>query len=95
MPLTGGPTTTCNDSTCTFAPEENEQILDWALQTFPGAAEIEPISFAVPASLPGLAAWGGVSFHPSVTRSLRLLPTPEREGFFTARLRKLKPVNPT
>jgi 16S rRNA (cytosine1407-C5)-methyltransferase len=81
-------------STCTFAPEENEQVLDWALQTFLGALEIEALSFPAPTSLPGLAAWDGVSFHPSVARSLRLLPTPEREGFFTARLRKLRSVDP-
>jgi len=80
-------------STCTFAPEENEQVLDWAFQTFPEAIEMEPLSLSVPQSLKGLSAWEGTSFQPSVTRSVRVLPTTEMEGFFVARLRKLKTVD--
>src|SRR6185369_16351565 len=80
-------------STCTFAPEENEQVLDWALQTFENALEIEPLSLALPQTLKGLPAWEGTSFHPSVTRSARVLPTAELEGFFVARMRKTKTVD--
>ena len=35
-----------------------------------------------------------ISIGIPVVRSLRLLPTPEREGFFAARLKKIKSVTP-
>jgi 16S rRNA (cytosine1407-C5)-methyltransferase len=81
-------------STCTFAPEENEMVLNWALETFADALEIEGISIPLPVHTQGLSSWGDTRFHPSVTKSLRLLPAPDIEGFFVARLRKTKSVPP-
>lgn len=84
-------------STCTFAPEENEGVLQWAVETYPDTLELEDISVTLPYHSRGLTSWGGVKFHPSVAKSVRILPGPDIEGFFVARLRKTKsqpkPVN--
>ncbi len=79
-------------STCTFAPEENEMVLGWALETYEGAVESEDISTPLPAHTRGLAAWEDLKFAPTVVKSVRVLPTPDMEGFFVAKLRKLKSV---
>jgi 16S rRNA (cytosine1407-C5)-methyltransferase len=80
-------------STCTFAPEENEAVLDRALKTFGDALEV--IDAGLPATgpvaeaaLPALAEWDGRTFHPQVTKARRVLPDGLLEGFFVARLRK-------
>lgn len=75
-------------STCTFAPEENEAVVAWALEACGGAAELEPMSLGVPNRMAGLRAWEGRAFPPSLARAVRVLPTPLMEGFFIARLRK-------
>ena len=77
-------------STCTFAPEENEMILNWALETFKDALELLDISLSVSPLTRGLSGWPGSSFHPAVIKSLRILPSADTEAFFVARLRKTK-----
>lgn len=79
-------------STCTFAPEENEMILQWALETYGDALEVEKVTVPLPAHTQGLAAWGDLKFIPGVLKSLRILPTNDIEGFFVTRLRKSKSV---
>lgn len=75
-------------STCTFAPEENEGMVDWALSKFGAAVMLEPIALELPNRMPGLTRWEGKVFDPSVARTARILPTPDMEGFFLARFRK-------
>ena len=75
-------------STCTFAPEENEAVVDWALKKFAGARALEPVSLGFTNHLPGLAAWEKRAFDPSMKLARRILPTEDMEGFFIARLRK-------
>ena len=81
-------------STCTFAPEENEMVLQWALETYGDALKIEKISMALPAMTGGLARWGDLNFDPQVLSSLRVLPNQDMEGFFVAKLTKTKSVDP-
>jgi tRNA (cytosine49-C5)-methyltransferase len=81
-------------STCTFAPEENEGVLDWALQAYGDALELEEISIPLPLHTRGLAGWGGLRFHPSMGKAVRILPTADIEGFFLARLRKTGSLEP-
>jgi 16S rRNA (cytosine1407-C5)-methyltransferase len=78
-------------STCTFAPEENEGVVDWALKKFGASVSVEAIRLPVTNALAGLGAWEGKSFDPSVRRTVRVLPTASMEGFFLAKLRKLSP----
>jgi 16S rRNA (cytosine1407-C5)-methyltransferase len=81
-------------STCTFAPEENEMVVQWALETYAGALEVEAIMLPLPLHTHGLPQWGDAKFHPSVVKSVRVLPTPDVEGFFAVKFKKTKSVPP-
>lgn len=77
-------------STCTFAPEENEEVVDSALQSMSGLIELETIQWSVPNQNSGLVKWQGRALDSSLRKTLRILPTPEMEGFYAARIRKKK-----
>jgi len=72
--------------TCTFAPEENEAVLTRVLADAP--VRIEPVELPVPSS-PGLTAFEGTSFHPTLEMAHRLYPHHlDSGGLFMALLRK-------
>ncbi len=75
-------------STCTMAPEENEQVVDWLLKNYPNAIEIEMIDkFDLHA--PGLLGFEGQEFSPMLRNSLRIWPhLYGTNGFFAVKLRK-------
>lgn len=75
-------------STCTFAPEENEGVVDWLLRKTGGAIQLEEITLDAIPSYPALTAWNGKSFDPQVRHCLRVLPDGIMEGFFVAKLRR-------
>ncbi|WP_158853963.1 RsmB/NOP family class I SAM-dependent RNA methyltransferase [Halorhabdus sp. CUG00001] len=71
-------------STCTFAPEENEAILDYAIEeTTARLVEVDlPLD-----SRPGITEWEGDSFDPSVRKARRIYPhVNDTGGFFVAKL---------
>lgn len=73
-------------STCTYAPEENEAVLQPAIEA--GQAELIPIDIPFPRA-PGLEVWNGQRFHPSLKQAARFYPhLIDSWGFFIARLRK-------
>ncbi|ACV48935.1 MULTISPECIES: RsmB/NOP family class I SAM-dependent RNA methyltransferase [Halomicrobium] len=71
-------------STCTFAPEENEAVLDYALET--EACRLVP--FEIPlASTGGVTEWQGESYDDSVRQAHRIYPHHnDTGGFFCAKL---------
>lgn len=75
-------------STCAFAPEENEGVLDHVLQQFGDALHLEPLGLDLDNMLPPLPAWQDHGFTADLTHARRVLPTPVMEGFFVAKLRK-------
>lgn len=75
-------------STCTFSPEENEGVLQWALETFPDDLELLPIAVGFSNWMPGLSNWDGKTLDPSLRHSVRVLPDGTMEGFFVSLLRK-------
>ncbi|MGI9173850.1 MAG: RsmB/NOP family class I SAM-dependent RNA methyltransferase [Rhodothermales bacterium] len=75
-------------STCSFAPEENEAILDKTLRRFDGALHLEPLSLELENMQPPLESWQGRPFKSALRHARRLLPTETMEGFFVAKLRK-------
>ncbi len=77
-------------ATCSFAPEENEAILDKTLRTFGDALHLEPLGLDLPAMQPPLAQWQGKSFRHNLSEARRLLPTDVMEGFFLAKIRKVR-----
>lgn len=77
-------------STCTFAPEENEGVVNWFLEKCKSAdvANVEKITLPLPNQMPGLAKWEDQSFDPFLRSALRILPSPSMEGFFLVRILK-------
>ncbi len=75
-------------ATCTFAPEENEAIVDHALRKFAGQLQLLPIDMEIPGSMAGLSQWGKRRYDDSLRLTRRILPDGELEGFFVALLQK-------
>lgn len=76
-------------STCTYAPEENEAVVDAALAATGGALRLVPARVVGLAAEPGLTEWRGASFDPSLSGALRLWPhAAGTGGFFAAVLEK-------
>lgn len=78
-------------STCTFAPEENEGVVDWALRKSGDAVVIDPpVAKDKIQRYPCLEEWDKKKFNRQVEGCWRVLPTKDMEGFFIARFRKNK-----
>lgn len=78
-------------STCTFAPEENEQVVDWFLRKGKGrffTEKIFPSEFPGVKAYPAVEAWGDMTFSPEVSNSLRVMPGPLMDGFFITKFRR-------
>ncbi len=70
-------------STCSFAPEENEMVVDRLLQNF-GNITVEPIAYGSR----GLTRFGDLKFDSQLKYAQRLYPhLHDTTGFFIARLR--------
>lgn len=72
-------------STCSFAPEENEQIVDYALQKCP----LRVTETGLPIGDPGFTAPFGRAVDKTLSRARRFYPYKHgTEGFFICRLEK-------
>ena len=73
--------------TCTFAPEENEAVVDDILKSNP--VELEPINLPV-VHAPGLTSFDGVRYDPRLEGAARIYPHHfDSGGLFLAMLRRL------
>jgi len=73
-------------STCTYAPEENEAVVNEVLSS--GQAELLPVQIPIPHSQ-GLTSWQGEAYHADLVKALRFYPHQVNSwGFFIAHLRK-------
>ena len=77
-------------ATCTFAPEENEGVLDRVLRRDSIDACIEPLPGAIrpPSARDPLQAWESVSFEQDLRGAVRIMPDDTTRGFFIARIRR-------
>ena len=75
-------------STCTFAPEENEAVVDWALGKYPELVTLEPVTLPCENVSPGLTEWEDRVYHPSLHQTVRIMPNAVMEAFFLAKFRK-------
>jgi NOL1/NOP2/sun family putative RNA methylase len=76
-------------STCTYAPEENEAVVDAVLRAAGPALHLHPARVDGVTGSPGLTEWNGQSFHPSLTNALRVWPHQnDTGGFFIAVLER-------
>ncbi len=74
--------------TCTFAPEENEAVVDRVLRDEP--VELEPLLLPVPHQ-PGITRFEEMRFDPRLEGSARIYPHHlDSGGLFLARLRRLE-----
>ncbi|KKS45528.1 hypothetical protein A3J20_00490 [Candidatus Gottesmanbacteria bacterium RIFCSPLOWO2_02_FULL_42_29] len=77
-------------STCTLAPEENEEVIDWILTKEKGKVEIEDFQIPGLDTYPALTGWEGKEYDRQVRKTFRILPSELMEGFYVAVLRKTK-----
>jgi NOL1/NOP2/sun family putative RNA methylase len=76
-------------STCTHAPEENEEVIDFILKKFDNI-KIEKI-FLPLKTREGITKWQEKKYFKNVKYSCRIYPQDNNtEGFFIAKLRKVK-----
>jgi 16S rRNA (cytosine1407-C5)-methyltransferase len=77
-------------STCTLAPEENESIIDWILGKEKNKVITEDFKVEDLDTKPPLFSWNGKTYNIGITHTARILPNPLMEGFYIAKLRKIK-----
>lgn len=75
-------------ATCTFAPEENEAVVDSVLTRYGDRLEVVPLRLPVGNARPGLTGWRESHFAPALADTARILPDGVMEGFYLALLRK-------
>jgi 16S rRNA C967 or C1407 C5-methylase (RsmB/RsmF family) len=71
-------------STCTFAPEENEEVVDWFLKKSNGDFHLEAIDVPGVKRYPVLRAWRNREYVNDLSACLRVLPDGIFSGFFIA-----------
>ncbi|RMH16692.1 MAG: RsmB/NOP family class I SAM-dependent RNA methyltransferase [Acidobacteria bacterium] len=77
-------------ATCTFAPEENEQVVAEVLDRLGDAVRLLPADHPGINAAPGLVRWGGQRFPADLRHCRRLYPHHnDTGGFFVAVLEKL------
>ena len=76
-------------STCTFAPEENEEVVDFLLKKFKNA-KLEKIEIQNLSCANGLSNWNGKQYSEEVSKCLRIYPYHNNTGgFFVAKIKKI------
>ena len=81
-------------STCTFAPEENEAIVDQILKKYGTAIEVVEMEIPEPDTEKGIRNWRNIQFNEQVTRARRIVPDDLYEGFFICKLVKTNVTHP-
>jgi 16S rRNA (cytosine1407-C5)-methyltransferase len=74
--------------TCSFAPEENEAIVDHALRNFLPGTRLVDLQLPRVTHRPGLTDWQGEHFVDEIQCCRRILPSQETDGFFLALLER-------
>ncbi len=76
-------------STCTFAPEENEEVVQWILSKFEDI-KLAKIEIPLTNTRSGLTAWNGKELNKTMSLCRRIIPNDYMEGFFAAKMIKSK-----
>ncbi len=76
-------------ATCTYAPEENEAVVDAVLREMGEQVRLVPVSVPGFRATEGFTEWYGQRFHPTLTLAARVWPhMNDTGGFFVAVLEK-------
>lgn len=77
-------------STCTMAPEENEETIDWVLANYPDCFEVVPLKIGEP----GISSFEDKKYSIEVEKTRRIWPHKNpSEGFFVAKLKKIRNIS--
>jgi len=77
-------------STCTHAPEENEEVVDAVLKEYGDKIKIEKVKLPIK-TRPGLLNWYEKEYLEDIKYSCRVYPQDNNtEGFFLTKLRRVK-----
>ena len=77
-------------ATCTYAPEENECVVDVLLRTR-SDLRVRPFSIDGFKTMPGITSWDGRKLHDGVEGAMRVWPHHnDTGGFFVALLEKMR-----
>lgn len=82
-------------STCTLSPEENEGIIDWILQKEKDVLDVLPTELKISGMIPGLVSFNEKKYDERLEKTVRILPSKTMEGFYIAKLIKLKSSIPS
>ncbi len=77
-------------STCTLSPEENEGVINWLIEKEGDSIEIEKVKIPHLDLSPGITEWGKIKYDADVSKTARIYPSEDMEGFFIAKIRKTK-----
>ncbi|MGD8944358.1 MAG: RsmB/NOP family class I SAM-dependent RNA methyltransferase [Desulfobacterales bacterium] len=77
-------------STCTYAPEENEAVVNAVLQRMPEVIRIRPIDLKGLKTSHGLTRWAGETYQDDLRQTIRIWPhLNDTGGFYIALLEKI------
>lgn len=77
-------------STCTHSPEENEEVIDFALKNF--KVRVETLDLPIKCR-PGVKSWGKEVYSEDVAKACRIYPQDNNsEGFFVTKMTLLEEV---
>ncbi len=75
-------------STCTYSPQENENVMSYLLKKYGDEIDVQPLKLPFKNSLRGFTSIDERPMPEVMTRTRRILPTVTMEGFYIAKLRK-------
>jgi 16S rRNA C967 or C1407 C5-methylase (RsmB/RsmF family) len=75
-------------ATCTFSPEENEEVIDFLLNRYENA-EVMPLNLSIENIQSGITKWEDKKYSLQVKNSIRIIPQGAYSGFFFAKIKKL------
>ncbi|WP_234697170.1 RsmB/NOP family class I SAM-dependent RNA methyltransferase [Nitrosophilus alvini] len=76
-------------ATCTFSPEENEEVVNFLLEKRADAFLTEP-DIILENFKSGLTFWEGRAFDESLKKAVRIVPDGLFDGFFLAKIKKVR-----
>lgn len=76
-------------STCTLAPEENEEVIDWILEKEKNTIELQTIHIPQLTMTDGLLHFQVDRFSPEINKTKRIIPDQMMEGFYIAKIKKI------
>ena len=75
-------------STCTLEPEENEGVVTHLLKENDRARIVDINIGDVKGTTRGITKWSGNTYHQEVAKSMRVIPSADKMGFYIAKIIK-------